>query len=544
MHTTYLYRVISRNFFSIFFFLLLQTALLAQDWPQAFTIELEEVTYPEWPAIQSASVASHGGRWFLMGGRTGGLHGLFPPNTFPLEEANQEILMLDPLTGDYWSHSVYALPDSIAVPLRATNAAYVQIGNYLYIMGGYGQDTDDSSMVTFNTLIAVDLEGLEPAMESGADIQPYFRMLRDSTFYQCGGEADVLYHGGQPYVYLLGGHAFTGEYAQIGLGFEQRYRNSLHVFAIADDGTTLEITTPLVLDDSLLFHRRDFNLAPIIDKTTADGEALMALSGVFQYDANLPWLNSFSIGPDEEGMVQVIPADFEHRFNNYTCPVMVMYDSLLQRNHLLLFGGISQFVYNPATESIMEDLNVPFTADISVVTRTDSLPDASPAYSQELLPLRFDGLYGSNAAYFPAPDFPKYGNGVLRLPEARTPMLAGYLLGGIDPDIPNFGPSTATNTLYEVWVTYTAPIAELPADDSESLRIYPNPVQDLLHIRLPGTGVVRIEWLNAMGETVQSATAMSGNEVTVNAPETPGLYLLQITDAGGVRRLLQKIMVY
>jgi hypothetical protein len=544
MHTTYLYRVVKRNFFSFFFILLIPAAGMAQDWPQAFTIELEEVTYTEWPALQSAAAASHNGRWFLLGGRTGGLHGLFPPNTFPLDEANQAIHMLDPQTGAFWSRSVYELPDSIAVPLRATNAAHVHIGDYLYIMGGYGQDMDDSSMVTFNTLIAVDLAGLEPAMESEADIQPYFRMLRDSVFYQCGAEAEVMYHDGQPLVYLIGGHTFTGEYTQIGLGFEQHYRNNMQLFSIEDDGATLAITAPVTMEDSLLYHRRDFNVAPIISKKAANGEALVALSGVFQYDANLPWLNSFEIFKDADDSVRAVMAEMEHRFNNYTCPVMVMYDSLLQRNHLLLFGGISQFVYNTATASVVEDLNVPFTADISVVTRIDSAVDATTAYMQDLLPVRFEGLYGSNAAYFPAPDFPKYSNGVLKLPEARTPLLAGYLFGGIDPEIPNFGPSTATNTLYEVWLTYTAPIASLSDAAAEDVRIYPNPAQDFISVFVPGEGKVLLEWVNVVGETVQTETVFSGMAATIAVPDAAGVYLLQITDMAGAQRVLKKILVY
>jgi hypothetical protein len=265
-------------------FLALQS--LAQEWPTPFTLRLEEATWPDWPGMHSFAHAHHDGRWFVLYGREGGMHAMIPPDPFPIAEANQHVRMLDPETGEFWERSIFELPDSLAFPLRSTNPQFVQQDGFLYVMGGYGKDTTSDDFITFATLVAVDLDVLRLALESGTSMEPAFRLYRDSLFYLSGAEAEML----NDKVYLFGGHEFTGEYTMIGgIGFTQRYTNEVRSFIIDDDGTTFSVSYVQIQYDSILFHRRDLNVAPVVFPGEQFG--LAAYSGVFQYDANLPWLS-------------------------------------------------------------------------------------------------------------------------------------------------------------------------------------------------------------------------------------------------------------
>ncbi|MBP8249782.1 MAG: hypothetical protein KAX72_06740, partial [Chitinophagales bacterium] len=59
----------------LFCFQIAHKPLLSQVTAPPFTITLEEVTYSDWPGIHSFALGEWDGRWLIMTGRTGGLHG-------------------------------------------------------------------------------------------------------------------------------------------------------------------------------------------------------------------------------------------------------------------------------------------------------------------------------------------------------------------------------------------------------------------------------------------------------------------------------------
>ncbi len=504
-------------------FLCSLSSLFAQEWPVPFEVELEEQTWTDWPALHSFAHASYDGRWFIMGGRTGGMHGLVPPDPFPLAEANTQIHMLDPLTGAHWERSIFELADSLVAPLRGTNPQFLVRDSMLFYMGGYGKDTLSDNFITFPVLIVANLNGIRKALEDDTPLAPHFTMYRDSLFYLCGGEAEWL----GDTAYLFGGHEFTGEYSQIpSINFEQRYPNELRTFRLEQDGPDWLVTDVEISYDSLLFHRRDLTFEPVIFPGGQQG--LAAFSGVFRYEQNTPWLSNVYFDGStwwEDTLT--------HRFSNYSCPSMGLYDPESSAMYSILFGGISQFWYSEEDSSVYEDLNVPFVNDISVVVQ-----QWDGSTYQYLLPIQFDQLYGSNAAFFPAGETSRFTNGVIDLSAVEERLLAGYIFGGIDPEFPNFTSSVGSNKLYAVYIKPPSPVTGISQAEG-GMNIFPNPASDRIILEGIPAEAAQVRWVDVQGKVV------AVNDVTevISTPSGNGLYRVEVYNASEQLLFTRTILV-
>ncbi len=509
------------------------TRLSAQTGAKPYTITLEEVTWTDWPGLHSFAKGAWDGRWLLMSGRTGGLHGFLPPNPFPVNEANNKIYMFDPVSGEHWSVFTNTLPDVMSDQLRSTNAQYFQRDKHLYIIGGYGKDTLTDILITFPNLLAVDLEQLSEAIINDTEINSSFRQLTDTFFCITGGEIEVLPNDGK--VYLFGGHVFTGEYTKPASdAFTQTYTNELRKFILEDDGINIVVLDLEVIKDTAVFHRRDLNFEPIVYPGEQFG--LAAFSGVFQYEADWVWFNPVYV--DEGGYV--MDEKFKQKLNAYTCPVMPVYDSVGQNYYATFFGGISQFYHNEASDTIKEDLNVPFINDISTIIKY-----ADGSTEQILEPIKFDALLGSNAVFILNEDVPHYSNKVIQLHKIYGETLAGYIYGGIDALVPNFTPSTASNRLFKVWIDYENPLGINDVELGE-INIYPNPAYDQILIYNSSLFTINTyQLINNLGVIIsdQHINLLKGNTHTIHLKNLQsGIYFIKLTsdDGSSIKKLVME----
>ena len=120
-----------------------------------FEIIIEECTFEHWPALHSFAFGEWQDKWIIITGRINGLHGFDPETAFPMEGANDQIWILDPVTGTSVGTDMTALDSSLISPLKSTNTQYIQIDWHLYIFGGYGYDEALEKYITFPTIIAV-----------------------------------------------------------------------------------------------------------------------------------------------------------------------------------------------------------------------------------------------------------------------------------------------------------------------------------------------------------------------------------------------------
>ena len=84
-----------------------------------YGLVLEEITPIGMPGVQSFAWGQHNGQWFIIGGRTDGLHRRQPPFAFLAADNNVNAYVVDPVTGQVWST---AIARSMPLP---SEAAYV-----------------------------------------------------------------------------------------------------------------------------------------------------------------------------------------------------------------------------------------------------------------------------------------------------------------------------------------------------------------------------------------------------------------------------------
>ncbi len=375
-----------------------------------FSLEMEEITYKDWPGLHSFAFGEWSGYWIMMAGRSNGLHGFFPFTGFPNASANDKIWIMRPDNGKIWEQKLTTFNTELADALRVSNPQFVQHGKYLYIVGGYGQRSSDQNFITFPNLVAVDLDALIKAIVEGkGDVRNAFRLLQDERLRVCGAEMHEL----GDWIYLVGGHNFSGLYSKERTEVVQTYTSEIRRFHIQDNGNTLNIVD-YSAQAHAEYHRRDGNLAPII--TPEGNKALAYYGGVFKPDADLPYLNPIYIQTDKTR----IDSSYEQVMCQYTCPILPVFDSDQRSMYSVFFGGISKHFYNRSQKKLIEDPNMPFVKDIAVFIR-----QANGRSEEQILPLQFDELLGSNAKWVINPQAPQYDNGVIKLNALSGRTLAG-----------------------------------------------------------------------------------------------------------------------
>lgn len=428
-----------------------------------FRMDIEEVTNEKIPGLHSFAFAQWDRWWIFIGGRIGGLHGFFPVTGFPEDEANTNILLLDPLTGETRSFPVQQLNIPFKDALSGTNPQYSQDGKMVYITGGYGKDKNQNKFVTFPVLTAIDLPLLVEKITANSNPSQAVIQIESEFMRVCGGEMEKL----GDWFYLVGGHTFSGLYSQSGAPtFTQAYTNEIRKFQIQLPVTDQSIVNTSVFKDENNLHRRDFSLAPIIQP---DGkEALVLFGGVFRPEADLPYSHPVYITEDKPISVDLT---YEQQFSQYTCPVVPIYDSNDGSMYSIFFGGLSTHYYDFNSKKVVYDDRVPFIKDVTTMRRK-----ADGSSQEFIMPFRFDALLGSNMIFIPDDKAPQYTNEVIKLRELSGKTFVGWLFGGIKADITNFTTSRASKRMFKVFLSppLSTPIRQELTAFSKT-NIFPNP---------------------------------------------------------------------
>ena len=195
--------------FLLFFILLIFNNSFAQFGTMPpFTVQIEPVITTPLPGIHSFAFAQSGNKWLIIGGRTNGLHGLNSSGSFPPEDKNDLVTVIDTSTWAFYTADLNQLPKAIADPMRSTNMEYIQEGSYLYMVGGYGYDSVASIYVSFPKLTAIHVDNMIDAVINATPIAPTIRQVTDTNFSICGGDLGKI---GSDF-YLIFGHNFGGRY--------------------------------------------------------------------------------------------------------------------------------------------------------------------------------------------------------------------------------------------------------------------------------------------------------------------------------------------
>lgn len=418
------------------------------------------------PTLQSFAAAQYDGKWVMLAGRTNGIHGFGQTGqqNFPPAYQNQEVWVIDPVAKQSWRRSLESDTSVSALQLAelsSTNTQFTELGNRLYVTGGYGYGPLPAGFQTYNSLTAIDLPALTQwAMTGMGSASSAMRTVRDEAFRVTGGAMYPM--NGR--LHLIFGQNFIGGYPN-GTGI---YTKQVRSFQVIDDGTNLSFTnlTSSTPDES--FRRRDLNVFPTMHRNAdgSIGRGIEALSGVFT-PTNGAWTVPVYMNSNEQLSMAdpTDPATFKQAMNNYHSAKLGLFSERNGQMHEVLFGGITLSYYDDASGQFVEDDNMPFTNQITQVNI-----DSSGHHTQDLLgefPVILDQAgnrmrFGAGAEFFPADGISLYDNGVINL-DALTdvgggPTVLGYIFGGIFSNAPHTqgvagAVSGASNEIFEVIYT-------------------------------------------------------------------------------------------
>lgn len=430
----------------LFFVVLLTGAVYAQN-NYPFAITLEPVIPEGFSGLQSYAWAKDGDKLLLIGGRTDGLHKRQPFAAFNKQYNNTELIVLDLKQEKVWKKNITALSSSIAEQLQSTNMEFFQQANQLVLIGGYGYSETKKTHITHPSLIRIQVKELINAVINNKDIEPFIQQLKDERMAVTGGRLNKLANT----FYLIGGQRFDGRYnphgPDHGPGFSQQYTNQVRKFNLSGNSNKLSIENYSAVTDSLLLHRRDYNLLTQFD---ADGkEMLTVYSGVFQYGKDVPFTTLINI--TENGHHEV--AGFNQLFSHYHTATLPVYRKSTKTMYSVFFGGIAQH-YKDSSGKTVKDSNVPFVKHISVVERKGN------SVKEYVLPELMPGYFGAAAEFIPADETIYTANGILNLDKlGKKSTMIGYIIGGIDSRAPNVfwsneaDPSRASPVIWKVLFT-------------------------------------------------------------------------------------------
>lgn len=508
------------------------------------SLEIEQYVINGMPSLQSYAKGQWDGKWVIIGGRTDGLHRRQPPFAFLASGNNDQVYVIDPVTQQVWSQNLSGLPTGIQEQLQSTNMEFEQRDSILYIAGGYAFSPTANDHITFPYLTAVNLAGIVRDVPAGTLSSSYFRQIQDNRFQVTGGYMGLL----DTTFYLAGGQKFIGRYNPMGPthgpGFIQEYTREIRRFSIQDDGQNWSLNWMSAWRDTNNLHRRDYNMVEQIFPNGDRGYTMF--SGVFQKQADLPWLNSV----DFTASGYTVRNDFQQLLNQYHSANVPIYNGVSKQMHSVFFGGIGRYYIDSASGQMVDDTDVPFVKTISMMSRFPNDSVVEYHFNGKM-----PGYLGTGAEFIPV-DAPFYDGGILRwdqLPNGKTHI--GYIFGGIESTaanifwVDNGSMSSASSKVFKVFANKAT-----TGFSSEGLRdeqifdfdISPNPLSTALSVKLnvvhPSEAFMTI--FDMKGSLVKQLDRLAtpiDSTLTYDISDLPGgNYLLRI-DLGQYHRELQFI---
>jgi hypothetical protein len=450
-----------------------------------YSLGLQAFSISGFPGLHSSVVAGPPSQLVLLGGRTNGLHG-FAPSTdaaqapsFPKTAANTNVYVLDLVNKKLLGQAlVTGLPQPYLSQFQATNLEYLLQDGFLYIVGGYGPDPTTGTMVTLPYLTVVDFAALVKTVTSGGTLDAAFAQANMANFQHLalaitGGDLETQ-NGA---FLLMYGQTFNGEYTVNGGGqVQQEYSNSIRVFSVQASrgangiqlqasytGSYPNVTTGMDPDNP--YHRRDLTISPALDPT--GNPRIGVYGGVFKGGKMQGYVNPLYVTPGSNvGLNVAQDTAAVQLLSQYDTAILQLYSKSKGAMYSTLFGGISQFYWDPSCNCLKGDAvnlstkpvdGLPFISSVSTF-RVNSTGSAQylhqgaafpPAGYAPTCPGTNGGTVtsqylGAETKFVPAAGLAST-NEVILLDNLTTPTTVGYLIGGIAAWCPQVNGQTPPN---------------------------------------------------------------------------------------------------
>ena len=514
---------------NLFLILFLISGLVKAQSTFPFDIVLEAVNVTGAPGLQSYSKAENNGDWLILGGRTDGLHQRQPWQAFDAAGHHLNAVVINPDSSTvHWAPLSGLNNDTLEAQLSATNANFTQVGDYLYIVGGYGLSAGEVH-ITHPVLTVIDVPSAIASIKSTSTLDSSdFAIFSDEDFAVTGGK---LMHLNSTF-WLIGGHRFDGQYNPMGHNtYTQIYTEEILPFTVNGTFPNLTIAKLDPIEDTDELHRRDYNVTYMTD---GSDYYFNIWSGVFQKTANLPYLNAVEI---HDTTLTSVP-NFSQYLNHYHCPSLSLYGHDQSAMYTVFFGGIAQYYYSNGI--MIQDNDVPFVNTIGIVEKQGG------SYSETKSSTTMPGLFGAGAEFF-LNEALIQNHHILEADSIGTDTTwAGYIYGGISSPAANvfFGgmtnQSSASSTIYRVGLVRNSDLSlneELPKSTLE-LLVAPNPSKEHLmaQFKCQEGGVATYRVLTIEGKMIaKGSQRVEGGKNLLNLGHlnaAAGNYILQINAVG------------
>jgi len=464
-----------------------------------YSIALTGFSISGFPGVHSAVVAGAPEKLIVLGGRRNGLHG-FPGGhdaekgpAFPRTEANDTIYVLNLATKQLLgSASVNTLPVKIANQLKATNLQYEILNGWLYVMGGYGPAMQ-KGLTTLGYVTVINFDALANAVINHQPLDGNFANTNIVQFDHLalaltGGDLELLPDGSGGTMFVLAfGQQYDGEYTPGGGLVNQNYADGVRLFKFTGSPKPTAITfvtsvpnpPGTQMDPENQFHRRDLTMKASVD--ASGNRRLAAYGGVFKGGRFEGFVNPVFVNPGSNTVTVTANTATTQLMSQYDTAAIQLYDGTGKIMYTTFMGGISQYYWDSATNSLKRDpVNIsqgidglPFINSISTLkmpTTTDigaqylhvgqtfapsgGIPQCSNGTSTVAAPLG-----GAETKFVIATGLQQVTPGVITLNSITSTSTVGYLVGGIAAATPYSanGPTCASNMFYTVTLNPTQP---------------------------------------------------------------------------------------
>src|SRR5215216_2679091 len=468
-----------------------------------YSLTLTGFSISDFPGVHSAVIAGSPEKLLVFGGRRNGLHG-FPGGhdaaqgpAFPKTEANDTIYALD-LTNKklLGSAPVGTLPVKIANQLKATNLAYEILNGWLYVMGGNGQDPQKGTLTTLGYVTVINFNALADAVINKKPLDANFAATNIVQFdhlalASTGGDLELLTDTSGATLFVLAfGQQYDGEYTPGGGLVNQNYADGVRLFkfdfpAGSNKPSKLNFIAAVPnppgtqLDPENQFHRRDLTMKASINSTGQ--RRLVAYGGVFKGGRFEGFLNPVFINAGSNTVTVTPNTVTSQLMSQYDTAAIQLYDSNAKIMYTTFLGGISQYYWDAASNSLKRDTldlskgidGLPFINSISTLkmptsndTGTQYLHTGQTMAPTSAIPTCSNGtstvpapLGGTESKFVLASGLQQTTAGVLNLSAITSTSVAGYLVGGIAATAPysSNGPTCASTMFYQVTINPTQP---------------------------------------------------------------------------------------
>lgn len=379
----------------------------------------------------------------FFGGISGqGLHTIAQASglvAFPLSVYSDRIHLLDQTSGILYTGSTAHLSLALRNRLRISNAGEVQLGDALYIYGGYGPETA-TTWFTKASVLRVDLPTVAASLRANTPVPEGAFTIMPSAAAEVAG-CTMVKLGATEFA-LIGGSNFRGDY---GLGeanpqpFSNTYSDSVHIFDSA-----VSMTTPArTFTDNYWLHRRDLNALPVTMTGVAPRPGLALVCGVFNGPG--PWETPATFALGDSGFT--VHDTYIQKMNQYEAARASFFSASTGANRLALLGGLSYQIFIGG--QFFYDFLVPWVTEITEQTFINGafVEGGEKIVGQMTLPT-------TNTKLFLRPTMPQNVSGQVLLDMLpHNEHLLGRVVGGLSSAEPGPEPTTfASSNVYNVYV--------------------------------------------------------------------------------------------